>query len=140
MIYAICVGKRKENNVIVEYKLKDFMNKTMVLEANELKDYIFYPLLKSSFIQNMISSLKKVFNKKVSKKIPTYLAMLVLWLLIGFWHGGEYKFILASGLFQFVYIVLEEIFSPLVEKINVKLHINSNSKLYGFYQITRTYI
>ncbi len=40
MIYAICVGKRKENNVIVEYKLKDFMNKTMVLEANELKDFI----------------------------------------------------------------------------------------------------
>jgi hypothetical protein len=40
MIYAICIGKRKENNVIVEYKLKDFSNKTMVVTAEELKDFI----------------------------------------------------------------------------------------------------
>lgn len=40
MIYAICVGKRKENNVIVEYKLKDFSNKTIVIGSDELKDFI----------------------------------------------------------------------------------------------------
>ena len=40
MIYAICVGKRKENNVIVEYKLKDFTNKTTVVSADELKEFI----------------------------------------------------------------------------------------------------
>lgn len=40
MIYAICVGKRKENNVIVEYKLKDFSNKVLVVEADELKEFI----------------------------------------------------------------------------------------------------
>ena len=40
MIYAICVGKRKENNVIVEYKLKDFTNKTTVVGADELKEFI----------------------------------------------------------------------------------------------------
>lgn len=30
MVYAICIGKRKENNVIVEYKLKDFSNKALL--------------------------------------------------------------------------------------------------------------
>ena len=40
MIYAICIGKRKENNVIVEYKLKDFTNKTTVVSADELKEFI----------------------------------------------------------------------------------------------------
>ena len=34
MIYAICIGKRKENNVIVEYKLKDFSNKTIVIGSD----------------------------------------------------------------------------------------------------------
>ena len=40
MVYAVCVGKRKENNVIVEYKLKDFTNKTMIIDSEELKQYI----------------------------------------------------------------------------------------------------
>ena len=40
MVYAICIGKRKENNVIVEYKLKDFSNKTIVIGSDELKDFI----------------------------------------------------------------------------------------------------
>lgn len=40
MVYAICIGKRKENNVIVEYKLKDFTNKTTIVSADELKEFI----------------------------------------------------------------------------------------------------
>ena len=40
MIYAICIGKRKENNVIVEYRLRDFTNKSIVVSADELKDFI----------------------------------------------------------------------------------------------------
>lgn len=40
VVYAICIGKHKENNIIVEYKLKDFTNKTMVVAADELKEYI----------------------------------------------------------------------------------------------------
>ena len=40
MVYATCIGKRKENNVIVEYKLKDFSNKTIVIGSDELKDFI----------------------------------------------------------------------------------------------------
>ncbi len=40
MVYAVCIGKRKENNVIVEYKLKDFTNKTIVVGSEELKQFI----------------------------------------------------------------------------------------------------
>lgn len=40
MVYAICIDKRKDGNTIVEYKLKDFANKTIILSAAELKQYI----------------------------------------------------------------------------------------------------
>ena len=40
MVYAICIDKRKDGNTIVEYKLKDFANKTIILPAAELKQYI----------------------------------------------------------------------------------------------------
>ena len=35
---------------------------------------------------------------------------------------------------------LEELLSPVAEKVNSKLKINSKSKIYGLYQIVRTYI
>lgn len=40
MIYALCIDKRKDGSNIVEYKLKDFANKTIVVGADELKGYI----------------------------------------------------------------------------------------------------
>ena len=45
--------------------------------------------------------------------------MFILWFLIGFWHGGAFKFILASGILQFLYIVMEDIFG-LVNKDGTK--------------------
>lgn len=120
--------------------ITEFWRRWHISLGNWLKDYIFYPLMKSSFIQNMIIKLKKVFGKKAGKKIPLYLAMLILWLCIGIWHGGAYNFIVASGLFQFLYIVGEDLLSPIADKINKKLHINSDTFGYKFYQCIRTFI
>ena len=105
-----------------------------------LKDYIFYPLLKSDFMQKLNKKCKEKFGKKVGKKIPVYLSMLIMWILIGAWHEGAYKFIIGSGILQFIYIVLEETLAPVAKKINDKLKINMNSFGYKVYQCIRTYL
>lgn len=74
-----------------------------------LRNYIFYPLLKSNVMQKLTKKCKSVFGKK-GKKIPVFISMFILWLIIGIWHGGEYKYILASGILQFVFITFEDIF------------------------------
>ena len=105
-----------------------------------LKDYIFYPLMKSDFIQNLGKFFKKIFGKKVSKKITLYLPMLIMWILIGIWHGGAYTFIISSGILQFIFIFLEDTLAPLAKKINKKLNINTETFGYKFYQCVRTYL
>ncbi len=105
-----------------------------------LKDYIFYPLLKSDFMQNLNKKCKKMFGKKTGKKIPLYLSMLIMWILIGIWHGGAYTFIIGTGLLQFIYIFLEDTLEPVADKVNKKLGINSEVFSYKLYQVIRTYI
>ncbi len=105
-----------------------------------LKDYIFYPLLKSDIMQKLNRECKKIFGKKTGKKIPLYLSMLIMWILIGTWHGGAYTYIIGSGLLQFIFIFLEDILSPIVSKINIKLGINEETFSYKLYQVIRTYL
>ena len=105
-----------------------------------LKDYIFYPLLKSNFMQNLNKKCKKKFGKNVGKKIPLYLSMLIMWILIGIWHGGAYTYIIGSGLLQFLFIFLEDILEPVASKINKKLGINTETFSYKLYQVIRTYL
>ena len=77
-----------------------------------LKDYVLYPILRSKTFRNLPKKLKKHFSKKASRQIPTYLAMLCVWLLIGLWHGGNWKFIIGMGLWFWVIIVWEQVSEP----------------------------
>ena len=105
-----------------------------------LKDYIFYPLLKSNFMQSLNKKCKNIFGKKISKKIPLYLSMLIMWTLIGIWHGGAYTYIIGSGLLQFIFIFLEDVLEPVSNKINKKLGINTDTFSYRLYQRIRTFL
>ena len=105
-----------------------------------LRDYIFYPILKSDSMQQFANDLKKRFSKKTVKKITLYTSMLVMWTAIGIWHGGNYTFIIGSGLLQFLFMVLEDLLEPLSDKINKKLGINKETFSYRLYQRIRTFI
>ncbi len=105
-----------------------------------LKDYVFYPLMKSNFIQNIGNFFKKLFGKKVSKKVTLYLSMLIMWILIGIWHGGAYTYIIGSGILQFIYIFLEDLLGPIVHKINEKIGIKEDVFSYKLYQCIRTFL
>ena len=105
-----------------------------------LRDYIFYPLLKSNFMQNLNKKYQKRFGKRIGKKITLYLSLLIMWILIGIWHGGEYKFIVGSGLLQYIYMIFEDLLSPLSKNINNKLKIDSESFGYKLYQYIKTFV
>ncbi len=120
--------------------LTEFWRNWHITLGGWLRDYIFYPILKSNFIQNLTAKLKKKFSKKTSKKITLYLSMLIMWTIIGIWHGGNYTFIIGSGLLQFLFMFLEDILGPVAKKINKKLGINEDTFSYRLYQRIRTFL
>ena len=105
-----------------------------------LRDYVFYPLQKSDDVQELTKKCKAKFGKKIGKKIPMFMSMLIMWIIIGIWHGGDYKYIIGSGLLQFIFILLEDLLEPLAEKVTKKLGIKRDVFSYKLYQVIRTYL
>lgn len=120
------------------------------------KEYLFYPLLRTRIHTGLQEKLKKAFTTeatdsseskaaakkatKRAKRISTYIAMFVLWLTIGLWHGANLTFVIGSGLLQWVYIVLEETFETPFKKLWERIHVDPSNKFLEAVRIVRTFL
>ncbi len=102
-----------------------------------LKDYVLYPLMRTRKWKKLIQKTGKKFRGKAAKQIPSYLGMLVVWLLIGLWHGGDWKYIIGMGLWFFGCIVLSKVLDPWFKKAKDALHINADNGVWHLIQSLR---
>ena len=73
-----------------------------------MRDYLFYPLQKSNGFIKLGTWSRKKLGKKKGKFVPSTLALLVLWLAMGFWHGANWNFVM-WGLLFFVLMTFESL-------------------------------
>lgn len=104
-----------------------------------LKDYIFYPILKTELWKKIGTWTKKKLGKKLGKKIPVWFGLFFSWFFIGFWHGGSWNYIFGTGIFMWMLIVLGEAFEPLFKWIIEKLKINTECFSWKLFQSLRTF-
>ena len=102
-----------------------------------LQDYVFYPLLKSRAFKKIGKRITGKLGKEAGRRIPTYIGMLILWTLIGAWHGAGFNYVFGVGILQFLYIFLGEIFNPLSVKLKKLLHINDKKLYWHIFQSMR---
>lgn len=119
--------------------VSEFWRRWHITLGEWLRDYILYPILKTSLWQDMGILLKKKFGKKYGKKIPVWLALFFSWLLIGFWHGGSWNYIIGVGLLMWGGIVLGELSEPIFALMIKKLRINTNCFSWKLFQMIRTF-
>lgn len=105
-----------------------------------MKDYVFYPLLRSRFFTNLNRSWKKKFGKKKGKQYATFAAMFLLWFTVGVWHGGNWKYVIGSGLLHWFYIVMEELLEEPCARAMKKLHINAAGRAVAAVRVARTFL
>ena len=104
-----------------------------------MKEYIFYPLLRTSAFTRLGKNLKKRLGKKRGKQLTTFLAMFILWFTVGIWHGGDWKYVIGSGLLHWFYIVMGELLMPFFQTFMEKCHINPKSRWVDGFRIVRTF-
>ena len=104
-----------------------------------VKDYVFYPIL---LWMNRKTSKKFVekIGKKRFKKLSTYIALVILWSIVGLWHGADLKYWIGNGMLYACTIILGEMLTPVFTKIIAILKINTESKPYEYFQRTRTFL
>lgn len=119
--------------------VNEFWRRWHITLGRWLKDYIFYPISLSK--ANMKLSL--FAHKKMPKFLVDFITMgfplLFVWILMGFWHGASWKYIL-YGLYYYIIIMLGILFKPVFNFIIDKLKIRTECFSYHLFQSLRTFI
>ncbi len=116
----------------------EFWRRWHITLGNWFKDFVMYPVLKTKLFVNLGKRAKKRLGKKMGKKVPTYLSLLIVWFLLGLWHGGIAHFFVASALLPCMYLILSDFCQPMTDKVNALLHIPTEHGLWVLFQRVRT--
>ena len=118
--------------------ISEFWRRWHITLGTWMKDYVFYPFSLSKFASNLGFKISKI-NKYAGKIIPMCLANLLVFFIVGIWHGAEWHFIF-YGLYNGLLIVLGIVFKPVFEKLIVILHIDVKKAWYKAFRILRTFL
>ncbi|MBR4610886.1 MAG: MBOAT family protein [Erysipelotrichaceae bacterium] len=85
---------------------REFWQRWHITLGGWFKDYVMYPLQLSKWINRLAKKIKNKFGKNAGKKIPVYIAMAVVWLLLGIWHGGTPCYMLSTGIMPCLFLIM----------------------------------
>ncbi len=108
-----------------------------------LKNYLFYPIAMSNVFINAGKKMKGTrFGKTaagshIAKVLPTSVASLIVFLVVGVWHGADWKYV-AFGVWNGVIIMVSIIMQPLFDGAVDKLRISRKNPFFIGFQVFRT--
>jgi len=118
---------------------QEFWQRWHITLGNWAKDYVLYPVLKSSQMIKFSKFTRKKFGKKTGKFLATAAGMFCLWMVMGIWHGAV-KYIAGVSLWYWVILMLGELLKPLSAQLEEKMPVSAKSFSWHFFQSARTYI
>ncbi len=104
-----------------------------------MREYIYMPISTNPRFIKWIGGMKKGGRKQLSNFLKNLIPSLAVWLLTGLWHGTGMDYIV-WGLYWCALIVLSTVLKPYTDKLNERLHINTDGGLWHFWQGLRTSI
>lgn len=110
-----------------------------------MKEYVFYPIALSKRFTGVTKKIRATkfggtaFGAHVAKVLPTSFASLIVFLLVGIWHGASWKYV-AFGLWNGGVIMLSTILEPAFLGVNKALKIRTESFLFRLFQMGRTFV
>lgn len=78
---------------IFALSLADYWRRWHITLGTWMRDYVFYPLAFSKPLGALSRRTRKRFGGKLGKVIPTACATFVVYLIIGLWHGANFRYI-----------------------------------------------
>lgn len=140
---SACFGIKLPENFRAPFfslTIQEFWRRWHITLGTWLRDYIMNPVLRTKFCLGLTKKAKKRFGKKKGKKISACFAMLILWLVMGIWHGNSWKYVVGEGLWFWLVIVLGQILEEPMRTLTERLHIRTESIIWKTFQRIRTFL
>ena len=104
-----------------------------------MRDYIFYSLTLSKSFANITKKTQKVIGQNLAKKLPAVIAIFIVFLLVGIWHGSNLKY-LAYGVWNGIFVSSGMLLDDFYKKTKTGLRINQETFSWRVFQIVRTFV
>ena len=134
------LGLRLEQNFRQPYfsrSVEEFWRRWHITLGAFMRDYVFYPLSLSKAFARLGSKARNRFGASIGKKLPSFLAMLIVYLLVGLWHGISGNYVV-YGLWNSVIISSGILLSETYAKARARCGIDESSPGWRLFQILRT--
>ncbi|MBQ7726472.1 MAG: MBOAT family protein, partial [Clostridia bacterium] len=101
------------------------------------KDYVFYSLSLSKGFMRLSKFMRKHTGETVASLLPASLALLAVWLGVGFWHGSGWKYVV-YGLYYYTIMMVGMFAEPLLAKGFAALSFKRENPLLNGFRMIRT--
>lgn len=119
--------------------MADFWKRWHMTLGEWMMNYVFYPVSLSHWMVRFSKWSKKVFGKKTGRVVPIALADLIVFFLVGIWHGASWKYVV-YGLLNGGIIAFSELMAGYYRNWKKAFHITGKERWYMFFAIVRTFI
>lgn len=104
-----------------------------------MKDYVFYPFSVSKGVRNLSKWAKNKWSKQAGKILPVVFGNLLVFLLVGLWHGYYLHFVV-WGFYNGVIIAFSAAMEPIYKKWRFFFNITDSTKWFKIFQVVRTFL
>ncbi len=119
--------------------VEEFWRRWHITLGSWMRDYVFYPLSLSKGFASLSKRSRKIFGSSFGKKLPAFLSMFIVYFLVGFWHGPNWKYI-AYGLWNGLFIMSGILLSEVYEKARKICRIDEASFGWRLFRMIRTFV
>ncbi len=122
---------------IFALSLSEYWRRWHITLGGWMRDYVFYPLSLSKPFGKLGKWSRNKIGGKFGKILPTTAATFIIYLIIGIWHGANFRYI-AYGFYNGAIITSSVLLAGVYSKIKKKLKINSESNGWKAFSMLRT--
>ena len=119
--------------------LADFWRRWHISLGTWMRDYVFYPFALTRPMQRLGKWCRGKLGTHIGKVLPAAVGNVLVFYLVGLWHGSEGHFIL-WGLYNGIGIALGELLSPVFDRISTALRVNTESRGFHLFRVLRTFV
>ena len=118
--------------------LADFWRRWHISLGSWMRDYVFYPFALSRPVSRLSKRAGARFGQAIARTIPAAAGNLLVFLLVGLWHGASLNYI-AWGLYNGLILAVSSVLEPAYKGWNERHAALSASSVFHVLRVVRTF-
>ena len=119
--------------------LGDFWRRWHISLGAWMRDYVFYPFALTKPMTRLSRAAKGVLGADVARALPAALGNILVFLLVGVWHGASMNYVL-WGLYNGVILAASALLEPAYKHANERLGRLTRTRGFHVLRVLRTFL